>query len=112
MLLALALASPAQALDRAVLQATLAKLHAGLGPSAGAYVVDLGTGQALFANRENLPLAPASNEKLFVTSAALLRFGATGTLSTQLRSAPCRGITGARPPAAPRWPRPPGSRRC
>lgn len=88
MLLALALASPAQALDRAVLQATLAKLHAGLGPSAGAYVVDLGTGQALFANRENLPLAPASNEKLFVTSAALLRFGATGTLSTQLRSAP------------------------
>jgi len=84
----LVVAAPAQAVDRAGLRSVLTKLHARLGSSAGAYVVDLGTGDVLFRHRENLALAPASNEKLFVTSAALLRFGATGTLTTQLRAAP------------------------
>ena len=81
-------AAPASAVDRAGLRTTLAKLHARLGSSAGAYVVDLGTEQPLYAHRENLALAPASNEKLFVTAAALLRFGADGTLTTTLEPAP------------------------
>jgi D-alanyl-D-alanine carboxypeptidase/D-alanyl-D-alanine-endopeptidase (penicillin-binding protein 4) len=88
-LLALAVAAPAaDAVDGAGLRSTLAKLHARMGPSAGAYVVDLSTGQPIYAHREDLVLAPASNEKLFVTAPALLRFGASGTLPTTLRAAP------------------------
>jgi D-alanyl-D-alanine carboxypeptidase/D-alanyl-D-alanine-endopeptidase (penicillin-binding protein 4) len=84
----LLVAAPAQALDRPTLRATLSKLQGRLGSSAGAYVVDLSTGQPLFSARENLALAPASNEKLFTTAAALVRFGATGTLTTELRPGP------------------------
>jgi len=78
----------AQALTRAALPAMLAKLHARLGPAAGAYVVDAVTGEPLYAHRENLALAPASNEKLFVTATALLRYGETATLATELRASP------------------------
>lgn len=88
-------AIPAQALDRAGLRATLTKLHARLGPVAGAYVVDVATGEPIYAHRENLPLAPASNEKLFVTAGALMRFGPQGTLTTTLRTAPDAVIDGA-----------------
>jgi D-alanyl-D-alanine carboxypeptidase/D-alanyl-D-alanine-endopeptidase (penicillin-binding protein 4) len=88
-LLALAVASPAaHAVDRAGLRATLTTLHNRLGPAAGGYVVDLADGSVLFAHRDALALAPASNEKLFVTATALLRFGATGTLTTALAAAP------------------------
>jgi D-alanyl-D-alanine carboxypeptidase/D-alanyl-D-alanine-endopeptidase (penicillin-binding protein 4) len=91
LLLALAVASPAQAVDRAGLRSTLAKLQPRLGTSAAAYVVDLASGEPIYAHREDLALAPASNEKLFVTATALLRFGVGGTLATTLRSAP--GVT-------------------
>lgn len=87
-LLALALAVPAaQAVDRAGLRSTLSTLHNRLGPAAGAYVVDLSSGDVLFSHRDSLALAPASNEKLFTTSTALLRFGVTGTLPTTLEAA-------------------------
>jgi D-alanyl-D-alanine carboxypeptidase/D-alanyl-D-alanine-endopeptidase (penicillin-binding protein 4) len=82
----LAGAAPAAAVDRAGLRAVLAQLHARMGASAGAYVVDLRTGQPIYARRENLALTPASNEKLFVTASALLRFGPEGTLETSARS--------------------------
>src|SRR3954468_24750223 len=88
LLAALAFAAPAHALDRAGLATTLARLHAKLGPAAGAYVVDEATGEVLYAHRANLALAPASNEKLFVSAAALLRFGPQGTLTTTPRAAP------------------------
>ena len=88
-LLAPALLAPAaQAVDRAGLRATLTTLHNRMGPAAGAYVVDLADGSVLFAHRDSLALAPASNEKLFVTATALLRFGASGTLTTSLAAAP------------------------
>jgi D-alanyl-D-alanine carboxypeptidase/D-alanyl-D-alanine-endopeptidase (penicillin-binding protein 4) len=88
-LLAIALSAPAaQAVDRAGLRSTLAKLQPRMGTSAGAYVVDLTTGEPIYAHRQDLSLAPASNEKLFITAAALLRFGPTGTLPTTLRAAP------------------------
>jgi D-alanyl-D-alanine carboxypeptidase/D-alanyl-D-alanine-endopeptidase (penicillin-binding protein 4) len=83
-----ALVPAARAVDRAGLRSTLTTLHHRLGPAAGAYVVDLGTGDVLFRHRESLALAPASNEKLFATAAALLRFGASGTLATTLQVAP------------------------
>jgi serine-type D-Ala-D-Ala carboxypeptidase/endopeptidase (penicillin-binding protein 4) len=89
MLLALtALVPAARAVDRAGLRSTLTTLHHRLGPAAGAYVVDLATGDVLFSRRDSLALAPASNEKLFTTAAALLRFGASGTLATTLQAAP------------------------
>ncbi|MBI5104032.1 MAG: D-alanyl-D-alanine carboxypeptidase/D-alanyl-D-alanine-endopeptidase [Solirubrobacterales bacterium] len=78
-------AAPASAVDRAGLRSALAKLHARLGPSAGAYVVDLDSGAVLYRRREDLALAPASNEKLFTTAAALLRFGPDATLETTLQ---------------------------
>ncbi len=83
-----ALVPTARAVDRAGLRSTLTTLHNRLGPAAGAYVVDLATGEVLFSHRDSLALAPASNEKLFTTAAALLRFGASGTLTTTLQAAP------------------------
>jgi D-alanyl-D-alanine carboxypeptidase/D-alanyl-D-alanine-endopeptidase (penicillin-binding protein 4) len=82
------LAPAAGAVDRAGLRSTLSTLHNRLGGSAGAYVVDLDDGSVLYAHRDSLALAPASNEKLFVTATALLRFGASGTLTTSLAAAP------------------------
>jgi D-alanyl-D-alanine carboxypeptidase/D-alanyl-D-alanine-endopeptidase (penicillin-binding protein 4) len=81
-------AAAAQALSPAALHTRLAKLQSGLGPLAGAQVIDLATGDELYAHAPDLALAPASNEKLFVTAAALLRFGADGTLTTSVRAAP------------------------
>jgi D-alanyl-D-alanine carboxypeptidase/D-alanyl-D-alanine-endopeptidase (penicillin-binding protein 4) len=45
-------------------------------------VVDLNDGRALFARRENVARVPASVEKLYTTSTALLRFGAGERLAT------------------------------
>jgi D-alanyl-D-alanine carboxypeptidase/D-alanyl-D-alanine-endopeptidase (penicillin-binding protein 4) len=88
LLAALALAPAARAVDRVGLRSTLATLHNRLGSFAGAYVVDQSDGSVLYSHRESLALAPASNEKLFVTATALLRFGASGTLTTSLAAAP------------------------
>jgi serine-type D-Ala-D-Ala carboxypeptidase/endopeptidase (penicillin-binding protein 4) len=52
------------------------------GGADGAFVLDLTTGRALAALRADVPRNPASVEKLYTTSTALLRFGAAGTLRT------------------------------
>jgi D-alanyl-D-alanine carboxypeptidase/D-alanyl-D-alanine-endopeptidase (penicillin-binding protein 4) len=93
--LAVVLAWPAaaQAVSPAGLRSTLTTLHNRLGPAAGAYVVDLADGSVLFSHRPAMSLAPASNEKLFVTATALLKFGASGTLSTSLQPAPGATVT-------------------
>jgi serine-type D-Ala-D-Ala carboxypeptidase/endopeptidase (penicillin-binding protein 4) len=54
------------------------------GPSSGVYVVDLTTGQALFSAAADIPRLPASVEKLYTTSTALLRFGPAATLATSV----------------------------
>lgn len=77
-------ASPAHALDEARLKAQLSTLHKKLGPRAGALVVDAQTGRTIFQRRATTAYSPASNEKLFTTAAALLRFGPTGTLETRV----------------------------
>jgi serine-type D-Ala-D-Ala carboxypeptidase/endopeptidase (penicillin-binding protein 4) len=54
------------------------------GRSSGAYVVDLSTGQSLFSAAAGTSRLPASVEKLYTTSTALLRFGPNATLTTTI----------------------------
>lgn len=84
----LALAAPARALDAPTLKTKLSRESGLLGGASGARVVDLTTGKVLFSRHADLTLAPASNEKLFTTATALLRFGAGGTLTTAVRAGP------------------------
>ena len=52
------------------------------GGAAGALVVDLDQGSQIYAKRPDTPRVPASVEKLYTTSAALLRLGPDATLNT------------------------------
>jgi D-alanyl-D-alanine carboxypeptidase/D-alanyl-D-alanine-endopeptidase (penicillin-binding protein 4) len=54
------------------------------GSASGAEVVDLSTGKTLFAAAAGARRLPASVEKLYTTSTALLRFGPSATLQTTL----------------------------
>ena len=53
--------------------------------ASGAIVVDLETGETLFAQNADTPLLPASNEKLCVTYAALLELGPYYRFRTEVR---------------------------
>ncbi len=53
-----------------------------IGGASGALVVDLSTGQTLFSDQAGTGRLPASVEKVYTTSTALLRFGPAGTLTT------------------------------
>jgi D-alanyl-D-alanine carboxypeptidase/D-alanyl-D-alanine-endopeptidase (penicillin-binding protein 4) len=75
-------ATPQKALKKA--------LKAGInaaGSSSGVYVVDLSTGTPLFAYKAGTGRLPASVEKLYTTTTALLRFGPDATLTTQVLGA-------------------------
>ncbi len=50
------------------------------GRYSGAYVVDMDTGNALFSQAAGTARLPASVEKVYTTSTALLRFGANTRL--------------------------------
>ena len=52
--------------------------------SSGAVAIDLLTGKTLFTRNPDLPLAPASNEKLPVTYAALVELGSTYRFRTEV----------------------------
>jgi len=52
--------------------------------ASGAIALDLDTGQVLFARHADLPLAPASNEKLTVTFAALRELGPDYRFGTEV----------------------------
>ena len=52
--------------------------------SSGAYVIDLGTGQEIYARKPDADRMPASVEKLYTSAGALLRYGPEGTLTTQV----------------------------
>jgi D-alanyl-D-alanine carboxypeptidase/D-alanyl-D-alanine-endopeptidase (penicillin-binding protein 4) len=78
-------APPSLALDSAGLRARLAREMQRAGfPFAGVYVRDLDTGTALYAHKEDVARPPASVNKLYTTSTALLRFGPDATLRTQV----------------------------
>jgi D-alanyl-D-alanine carboxypeptidase/D-alanyl-D-alanine-endopeptidase (penicillin-binding protein 4) len=84
-LIVLLIPSSASATSGAQLSASLSKAAAGLGPSSGVLVKRIHTNQELFSLRADTKLVPASNEKLFTTATALLRYGAAATLPTTLR---------------------------
>ncbi|HUJ33826.1 MAG TPA: D-alanyl-D-alanine carboxypeptidase/D-alanyl-D-alanine-endopeptidase [Solirubrobacteraceae bacterium] len=69
-------------------QTALAKsLQQGLGQAgrqSGAYVLDLTTGQVLYTQAANTGRLPASVEKVYTTSTALLRLGPTATFTTSV----------------------------
>jgi D-alanyl-D-alanine carboxypeptidase/D-alanyl-D-alanine-endopeptidase (penicillin-binding protein 4) len=54
------------------------------GSSSSAFVLDLSTGQTLFSSRADVGRLPASVEKVYTTSTALLKFGPTATLTTSV----------------------------
>jgi D-alanyl-D-alanine carboxypeptidase/D-alanyl-D-alanine-endopeptidase (penicillin-binding protein 4) len=53
-----------------------------IGGASGAYVLDLNTGQTLYSYAGGIGRLPASVEKIYTTSTALLRFGPNATLTT------------------------------
>jgi D-alanyl-D-alanine carboxypeptidase/D-alanyl-D-alanine-endopeptidase (penicillin-binding protein 4) len=55
-----------------------------IGGASSAYVVDLSTGETLYSDAAGVGRLPASVEKLYTTSTALLRLGPTATLTTSL----------------------------
>jgi D-alanyl-D-alanine carboxypeptidase/D-alanyl-D-alanine-endopeptidase (penicillin-binding protein 4) len=86
-LVAFLLVPAAQAGSRSALQAQLARaLHARrVSPAqTGAIVLDLQTGSPLFVHHPQLPLRPASNEKLATTYAALTALGPSFRIETDV----------------------------
>jgi serine-type D-Ala-D-Ala carboxypeptidase/endopeptidase (penicillin-binding protein 4) len=83
----LLLAPPAHAASLATTQRVLAREMAKAGGASGAYVVDVGTGEELYSRNPDVARMPASVEKLYTSSAALLLYGAQGRLSTTVLSA-------------------------
>ncbi len=83
-LLAAGPATAAQAYDAEDLRAKLSREMALAGGSSGALVRELENGVTLYERRADGQRVPASVEKLFTTSTALLRFGSGGTLATRV----------------------------
>jgi serine-type D-Ala-D-Ala carboxypeptidase/endopeptidase (penicillin-binding protein 4) len=78
-----------RALDRSLTQ-SMAKV----GASSGAYVLDLNTGQVLFSQAPNTGRLPASVEKIYTTSTALLQLGPTQTFATSILGVGSRDPSG------------------
>ncbi len=90
LLAGLLLVAPAFAAGPRTLAGLRSSLNAQMkqaGPRSGAYVVDLTSGRTLYDKRSSTRLVPASLEKLYTTSAALLSMGPDTRLSTAVLSA-------------------------
>src|SRR3954452_23706559 len=85
LLVAALLAGAAPAGAATPLASKLARAMRGAGGASGAYVVNATDGTKVFSFRAGTPRILASNTKLFTSSAALARFGLTGTLGTEVR---------------------------
>lgn len=86
-LAALLLSVPVAASAATEPQKLVSALHKGakqLGAYSGFYVVDLSTGQPLYSQSPDTGRLPASVEKLYTTTAALLTFGPQATLTTTI----------------------------
>ena len=83
-LLAALLAPAAQAGGPAATVRMLDRQMNKAGSASGAYVVNLDTGQELYARAPDVARMPASVNKLYTTSAALERYGAEGQLNTEV----------------------------
>ncbi|HEX2105290.1 MAG TPA: D-alanyl-D-alanine carboxypeptidase/D-alanyl-D-alanine-endopeptidase [Solirubrobacteraceae bacterium] len=80
-------AAASHALGPDALRARLARDMRQASTFSGAYVRDLGTGDVLFARKDTVARVPASVQKLYTTSTALLRFGPEARLRTQVLAA-------------------------
>ncbi len=89
-----AAAAGAQPPAQRALQRSLAQSMVKEGRFSGAYVVDLNTGQVLFSQAANTRRLPASLEKIYTTSTALLRLGPTQTFSTSVLGVGSRDPSG------------------
>ena len=76
--------SAAGAAGPAATKRALAREMAKTSASSGAYVVDLGSGETIFASKPDTPRIPASVEKLYTAAGALLRYGPEGRLTTEV----------------------------
>jgi len=76
------------------LQRSLTQSMAKMGASSGAYVLDLDTGQVLFSVAPSTGRLPASVEKIYTTSTALLRLGPTQTFATSILGVGSRDPSG------------------
>jgi D-alanyl-D-alanine carboxypeptidase/D-alanyl-D-alanine-endopeptidase (penicillin-binding protein 4) len=84
----------AQRAAQASLRRALAAGIRDAGSASGAYVVDLTTGHPLFAAADRVARMPASVEKIYTTSTALLLFGGAGSLSTSVLATGSLGANG------------------
>jgi serine-type D-Ala-D-Ala carboxypeptidase/endopeptidase (penicillin-binding protein 4) len=78
----LVLPASAAAIATSTIRASWNKREHRMGSHAGAYVADLGTGRVIYSRNADRRLAPASNEKLLTTAAAISRLGPRTTLDT------------------------------
>jgi D-alanyl-D-alanine carboxypeptidase/D-alanyl-D-alanine-endopeptidase (penicillin-binding protein 4) len=84
LLVLLAAAPGAHAAGLATTKRALAREMARAGGSSGAYVIDLGSEQELYAAKPDVARMPASVNKLYTTATALLRYGPDGTFTTEV----------------------------
>jgi D-alanyl-D-alanine carboxypeptidase/D-alanyl-D-alanine-endopeptidase (penicillin-binding protein 4) len=77
-------AGPAHAAGLSATQRVLAREMGRAGGSSGAYVVDLTANKPIYGLKADVRRMPASVEKLYTASTALLRYGAEGRLTTSV----------------------------
>jgi D-alanyl-D-alanine carboxypeptidase/D-alanyl-D-alanine-endopeptidase (penicillin-binding protein 4) len=77
-------AAPAEAAGLSATKRVLNREMARAGAYSGAYVVDLDTNRVLYAKKGDTPRMPASVNKLYTASTALLLYGAEGRLTTSV----------------------------
>jgi serine-type D-Ala-D-Ala carboxypeptidase/endopeptidase (penicillin-binding protein 4) len=80
----LAFTGAAQAISTPTLRAKLTREMRYAGTFSGVFVRDLDTDRTLFASKADVARVPASVEKLYTTSVALLRFGPDASFSTSV----------------------------
>src|SRR5262249_593317 len=88
-------AAPAEAAGLSATKRVLNRQMARAGAYSGAYVVDLDPNQVLYAKRADAPRMPASVNKLYTASTALLLYGAQGQLTTSVLSPALPDDTGS-----------------
>jgi D-alanyl-D-alanine carboxypeptidase/D-alanyl-D-alanine-endopeptidase (penicillin-binding protein 4) len=77
-------AAPAEAAGLSATKRVLNREMARAGAYSGAYAVDLDTNRVLYAKKGDTPRMPASVNKLYTASTALLLYGAEGRLTTSV----------------------------
>src|SRR5689334_16186091 len=89
-----ALVAPAQAATLAETQRVLTREMARAGAYSGAYVMDLGSGEEIYARKADTPRMPASVEKLYTSATAMLLYGPEATLTTSVLASALPDATG------------------